>query len=113
MFNFLPVYEFKMMFFFLLFSGMILFGIGMIGIYKTAQSGNCYSGKPYHDSIYHNGFQTIPVKIQYEYCDLGGEGVAFHDTDSINSGSGALNLADGTYLNESYLWRHDMRLSKF
>ena len=34
------------------------------------------------------------------YYDRGGEGVAYHDSDGKNSGSGGLNPADGTYLNE-------------
>ena len=34
------------------------------------------------------------------HYDLGGEGVAYHDTDPRNHGSGELNPADGTYLNE-------------
>ncbi len=49
---------------------------------------------------WNNNIQTIPGKIQCEYYDLGGEGISFHDTDSINSGSGRLNPADGSYLNE-------------
>ena len=59
-----------------------------------------YTGKPYQDSVYLAGPQTIPGKLQCEYYDLGGEGIAFHDADSVNSGSGALNPADGSYLNE-------------
>lgn len=59
-----------------------------------------YKGKPFEDSYYKKGAQHIPGKLQCEYFDLGGEGVAFHDSDSINSGSGKLNPADGTYLNE-------------
>jgi len=59
-----------------------------------------YKGTPYADSQYTAGAQIIPGKLQCEYYDFGGEGVAFHDTDSINSGSGQLNPADGTYLNE-------------
>jgi len=51
-------------------------------------------------NIYSAGAQTIPGKLQCEFYDLGGEGIAFHDTDSTNSGSGRLNPADGTYLNE-------------
>src|SRR5260370_17766221 len=31
---------------------------------------------------------------------MGGEGVAYNDNDPQNHGSGELNLADGTYLNE-------------
>lgn len=59
-----------------------------------------YKGTPYSDSVYKSGLQTIPGKLQCEYYDFGGEGVAFHDSDSINSGSGRLNPADGSYLNE-------------
>jgi hypothetical protein len=59
-----------------------------------------YSGKPYSDSIYAAGAQTIPGRVQCEYYDFGGEGIAFHDTDSVNSGSGGLNPADGSYLHE-------------
>ncbi|MBK9389600.1 MAG: carbohydrate-binding protein [Bacteroidetes bacterium] len=59
-----------------------------------------YQGSPYSDSVYKSGAQVIPGKLQCEYYDFGGEGVAFHDSDSINSGSGRLNPADGSYLNE-------------
>lgn len=59
-----------------------------------------YAGKPFEDSKYKSGAQAIPGKLQCEYYDLGGEGISFHDSDSINSGSGRLNPADGTYLNE-------------
>jgi hypothetical protein len=59
-----------------------------------------YKGLPYHDSRYQDGPQKIPGKVLCAYYDLGGEGVAHHDTDSKNHGSGALNPADGTYLNE-------------
>jgi hypothetical protein len=59
-----------------------------------------YPGKPYSDSMYKSGAQALPGKLQCEYYDFGGEGVAFHDSDSINSGSGRLNPADGSYLNE-------------
>jgi len=59
---------------------------------------NNYKGKPYADSNVSTGAQKIPGKIQCEYYDLGGEGVAYHDTDSTNSGSGGLNKGEG-YLN--------------
>ena len=59
-----------------------------------------YKGKPYSDAVHKGGPQSIPEKLQCEYYDFGGEGVAFHDTDTINSGSGKLNPADGSYLNE-------------
>jgi len=59
-----------------------------------------YNGTPFSDGVYKEGPQKIPGKLQCEYYDLGGEGVAFHDSDLINSGSGNLNPADGSYLNE-------------
>jgi hypothetical protein len=59
-----------------------------------------YAGVPYHDSRYQNGRQKIPGRVLCAYYDLGGEGVAYHDSDPQNHGSGELNPADGTYLNE-------------
>ena len=59
-----------------------------------------YQGKPFQDNVYHGGPQKIPGRVQCAYYDFGGEGVAYHDTDAKNSGSGGLNPADGTYLNE-------------
>ena len=59
-----------------------------------------YKGQPYHDSRYQDGAQKIPGRVLCAYYDLGGEGVAYHDTDPKNHGSGELNPADGTYLNE-------------
>jgi hypothetical protein len=59
-----------------------------------------YKGTPYQDSRYTRGAQTIPGKVEFAYYDLGGEGIAYHDTDAKNNGSGGLNPADGTYLNE-------------
>jgi len=59
-----------------------------------------YKGLPYQDTRYSGGPQKIPGKVLCAYYDLGGEGVAYHDTDPKNHGSGELNPADGTYLNE-------------
>ena len=59
-----------------------------------------YKGTPFHDSRYQGGAQPIPGKVLCAYYDLGGEGVAYHDSDAKNNGSGALNPANGTYLNE-------------
>src|SRR5437660_166050 len=50
-----------------------------------------YKGMPFHDSVYSAGAQTIPGKVECAFYDLGGEGVAYHDTDAINNGSGELN----------------------
>jgi hypothetical protein len=59
-----------------------------------------YRGEPFHDSVYRGGPQRIPGKVQCAYYDLGGEGVAYHDADAKNNGSGTLNPANGSYLNQ-------------
>lgn len=59
-----------------------------------------YRGQPYHDSVYRDGPQKIPGRVMCAYYDIGGEGVAYHDSDATNKGSGTLNPADGSYLNE-------------
>ena len=87
-------------FFFTVALGMIILGYGMQGVCQSIQTKNTYQGKPFNDSKHKDGQQTIPGKIQCEFYDQGGEGIAYHDSDTINSGSGGLNPADGTYLNE-------------
>lgn len=62
--------------------------------------GTPYRGMPYEDGRYTAGAQKIPGIVECAYYDEGGEGVAYHDTDAKNNGSGGLNPADGTYLNE-------------
>jgi Carbohydrate binding module (family 6) len=52
-------------------------------------------GKPWKPEM-----QTVPGKLQCEFYDRGAEGVAYHDADSINNGSGKLNPANGDSLNE-------------
>jgi Carbohydrate binding module (family 6) len=52
-----------------------------------------YQGEPWKK-------QSIPGKIECEFYDKGGESVAYHDSDSINNGSGKLNPANGNFLNE-------------
>jgi hypothetical protein len=59
-----------------------------------------YQGTPYQDSRYQGGAQQIPGRLECAYYDRGGEGVAYHDADSKNKGSGGLHPADGTYLNQ-------------
>jgi hypothetical protein len=65
-----------------------------------AQDAGSYRGVPYQDSHYQGGAQKIPGRVECAYYDQGGEGVAYHDSDGKNNGSGGLNPADGTYLNE-------------
>ena len=50
-----------------------------------------YKGTPFEDSSYKDGPQVIPGKLECAFYDLGGEGIAYHDTDAINHGSGELN----------------------
>jgi len=57
----------------------------------SAQIPADYKGKPYTDQYHKKGPQVIPGVVELSLYDLGGEGVAYHDTDSINNGSGKLN----------------------
>ncbi|MDB5105896.1 MAG: Carbohydrate binding family 6 [Fibrobacteres bacterium] len=50
-----------------------------------------YKGAPFADSVYKDGAQSIPGRLEAAYYDLGGEGVAYHDADVKNQGSGTLN----------------------
>jgi len=50
-----------------------------------------YKGKPFEDAEHKSGPQAIPGRLQCALYDLGGEGIAYHDTDAINHGSGELN----------------------
>lgn len=59
-----------------------------------------YAGRPFQDAIHAGGPQRIPGPIFCAYYDAGGEGIAYHDTTAENQGSGKLNPADGSYLNE-------------
>ena len=85
---------------------MLLFcSIAISTLLTTASSQSFlsqYKGLPYHDTRYQGGPQKIPGRVLCAYYDLGGEGVAYHDTDPKNHGSGELNPADGTYLNELF-----------
>jgi len=64
---------------------------------EVSHVGN-YTGKPFTDSVYTAGMQIIPGRVYCAYYDFGGEGIAYHDVDEINSGSGRLNPLNGTYL---------------
>jgi len=50
-----------------------------------------YKGLPYHDSRYKGGPQKILGRVLLAYYDLGGEGVAYHDTDPQNHGCSSPN----------------------
>jgi hypothetical protein len=59
-----------------------------------------YSGRPFGDAVHPSAPQSIPGPVFCAYYDEGGEGVAYHDSDAENHGSGRLNPADGSYLHE-------------
>ena len=79
---------------------MAVFAVSISLSVEAADFPTMYKGSPFHDSRYHGGAQTIPGRVQCAYYDLGGEGVAYHDSTKKNEGSGGLNPADGSYLNE-------------
>jgi hypothetical protein len=82
---------------------LVIFFIGTAASASGASSKDKkdkYKGAPYRDSRYQSGAQKIPGRVECAYYDSGGEGVAYHDSDAKNNGSGALNPADGSYLNE-------------
>ncbi len=64
----------------------------------TRKSKNNYLGSAFTDHEYKTGIQNIPGKLQCEYFDIGGEGISFHDSDTVNKGSGGLNKGTD-YLN--------------
>jgi hypothetical protein len=71
----------------------VLFPVTALTIDKNFFSN--YKGKSWN-----NQPQQVPGKVQAEFYDLGGQEVAYHDNDNMNSGSGNLNPANGTFLNE-------------
>lgn len=52
-----------------------------------------YKGKPFGDEFHKAGAPKIPGIVQAALYDLGGEGVAYHDTTPANEGSGGLNAS--------------------
>lgn len=52
-----------------------------------AQIPQDYKGKPFRDSLYTAGAQAIPGRVELAYYDLGGEGVAYHDSTPENLGA--------------------------
>jgi hypothetical protein len=63
----------------------------VVCFYADANIPEGYQGKPFEDSIHSSGPQAIPGRLQAALYDLGGEGIAYHDVDPINHGSGELN----------------------
>jgi hypothetical protein len=65
-----------------------------------------YTGQPFQDDYIKSGPPAIPGILQCALFDLGGEGVAFHDSDIVNRGSGELNQEPGHQRIHAgtYLW---------
>lgn len=74
--------------------------VGISGSLIYADPPSDYAGKPYQDAVHTGGPQRVPGPVFCAYFDTGGPGVAYHDTDQVNNGSGKLNPANGSYLNE-------------
>jgi len=73
---------------------IVWLGIAASALIGLATAGDIpadYKGKPFQDENHKSGPQVIPGVLQCALYDLGGEGVAYHDTDAINHGSGELN----------------------
>lgn len=83
-----------------LFSGLLVLLTQPAGPVSKRDYLEKYRGTPYQDSRYRGGAQKIPGRVECAYYDRGGEGVAYHDSDAKNNGSGALNPADGSYRNQ-------------
>jgi hypothetical protein len=69
--------------------------ISVIALFIVYSCNNNYKGKAWE-----NKPQEIPGKVQCELYDIGGEGISYHDADSVNNGSGRLNPANGNFFNE-------------
>lgn len=57
------------------------------GLTAMSQVPEKYKGLPFKDSVYTQGPQVIPGRVELAYYDLGGEGVAYHDVTAENEGS--------------------------
>ena len=68
-----------------------------------------YTGKPFTDPFHKSGPPNIPGMVQCALYDLGGEGVAYHDTTPANEGSDVLNRQTTPYNHQrahamDYIW---------
>jgi hypothetical protein len=81
----------------------------MLGASVLGQIPADYRGKPFADAYHKAGPANIPGIVQCALFDLGGEGVAYHDTTSTNEGSGVLNRQITPYNHQrahasEYIW---------
>ena len=59
-----------------------------------------YEGIPFEDERHQGRPQVVPGKVMCAFYDIGGEGIAYHDTIKENQGNGKLNPPNGEYKNE-------------
>jgi hypothetical protein len=74
---------------------LLLASAGQIGSREAFLAS--YKGTPYTDQRYTRGIQPIPGRVESAFYDVGGEGIAYHDSDPVNHGSGELNAQGTTY----------------
>jgi len=72
---------------------IVIIGIISFSLISQAVLPSDYKGKPFEDSVYKAGPQTIPGRIQCACFDLGGEGIAYH-SDGTNHGAHDLFLVE-------------------
>jgi hypothetical protein len=74
---------------------LVAISLFLINCFCFSQIPKDYRGKPFADSVYKAGPQLIPGRLELAYYDMGGEGIAYHDTTPLNEGSGVLNHSKG------------------
>ena len=77
---------------------LIVLLFGLLGSFTLKTKKNLpkgFRGRPFQDEVYKSGAQIIPGRVQCAFFDSGGEGVGYHDTDTINKGSGEYNYQPG------------------
>jgi hypothetical protein len=72
-----------------------------------------YDGAPFLDTVQALAIQTIPGRVQCEFYDSGGPGIAYYDIDAKNNGSGGLNVGSGYLNNFRKSEAPDMSYTKF
>jgi hypothetical protein len=71
--------------------GRVCVALLLLGTGGGVEVPDGYKGRTFADAAHTAGPQAIPGRVEAALYDLGGEGVAYHDADAINHGSGELN----------------------
>jgi hypothetical protein len=74
---------------------VLLLFVCMAGVSGGGSFPDNYKGRSFQDATHTSGPQTIPGRLEAALYDMGGEGIAYHDVDEINHGSGVLNYEPG------------------